>query len=198
MNEDRDRMKKIIVGITGATGTIYGIRVLELLRESKQAETHLLITETGEEIIEYETGYTAEDVKKLADQTYDIDDLGATIASGTFPVDAMVVVPCTVKTLSGITHSFNANLLIRTADVVLKERKQLVLCIRESPLHLGHISLMLDVTRMGAIIMPLNPVFYTKPKSVDDIVEQMAARILDVMGITTSRLRRWEGLQDRN
>ena len=191
-------MKKIIVGITGASGTIYGIRVLELLRESKQAETHLLITETGEEIIEYETGYTAEDVKKLADQTYDIDDLGATIASGTFPVDAMVVVPCTVKTLSGITHSFNANLLIRTADVVLKERKQLVLCIRESPLHLGHISLMLDVTRMGAIIMPLNPVFYTKPKSVDDIVEQMAARILDVMGITTSRLRRWEGLQDRN
>ena len=191
-------MKKIIVGITGATGTIYGIRVLELLRESKQAETHLLITETGEEIIEYETGYTAEDVKKLADQTYNIDDLGATISSGTFPVDAMVVVPCTVKTLSGITHSFNANLLIRTADVVLKERKQLVLCIRESPLHLGHISLMLDVTRMGAIIMPLNPVFYTKPKSVDDIVEQMAARILDVMGITTSRLRRWEGLQDRN
>jgi len=191
-------MKKIIVGITGASGTIYGIRVLELLQESKQAETHLLITKTGEEIIEYETGYTTEDVKKLANQTYNIDDLGATISSGTFPVDAMVVVPCTVKTLSGITHSFNFNLLIRTADVVLKERKRLVLCIRESPLHLGHISLMLDVTRMGAIIMPLTPVFYTKPKSVDDIVEQMAARILDVLGITTSRLRRWEGLQDRN
>lgn len=191
-------MKKIIVGITGASGTIYGIRVLELLQESKQAETHLLITKTGEEIIEYETGYTTEDVKKLANQTYNIDDLGATIASGTFPVDAMVVVPCTVKTLSGITHSFNFNLLIRTADVVLKERKRLVLCIRENPLHLGHISLMLDVTRMGAIIMPLTPVFYTKPKSVDDIVEQMAARILDVLGITTSRLKRWEGLQDRN
>ncbi len=191
-------MKKIIVGITGASGTIYGIRVLELLQESKQAETHLLITKTGEEIIEYETGYTTEDVKKLANQTYNIDDLGATIASGTFPIDAMVVVPCTVKTLSGITHSFNLNLLIRTADVVLKERKRLVLCIRENPLHLGHISLMLDVTRMGAIIMPLTPVFYTKPKSVDDIVEQMAARILDVLGITTSRLKRWEGLQDRN
>ncbi|MBC7189858.1 UbiX family flavin prenyltransferase [Candidatus Aerophobetes bacterium] len=187
------KQKRLIVGITGATGSIYGIRLLEILREKEGIELHLVITEYAEKTIRYETDYSIQDVKTLADYTYNIDDLSARIASGSFPVDGMVIVPCTVKTMSAIASCFNVNLLIRAADVVLKERRPLIIGLRESPLHLGHIRLMYELAQRGVIIMPLTPVFYTRPRSIKDIVDQTVARILSLLNINCGILKSWEG-----
>ena len=183
-------MKKLIVGISGATGAIYGIRLLEVLSKS-DIETHLVITEAAQETILMETSWKVEDVKSLAKVSYDIKNLGADISSGSFLSEGMVIIPCSIKSLSGIANSFNENLLIRTADVTLKERRKLVLVVRETPLHLGHIELMLRASRMGAILLPPVPAFYFHPKTIDDLINHTVGKVLDLYGINHHLFNRW-------
>jgi 4-hydroxy-3-polyprenylbenzoate decarboxylase len=185
-----DEMKKLIVGISGATGAIYGIRLLEVLSKS-DVETHLVITEAAQETILIETSWKVEDVKSLAKVSYDIKNLGADISSGSFPSEGMAIIPCSIKSLSGIANSFNENLLIRTADVTLKERRKLVLVVRETPLHLGHIELMLRASRMGAILLPPVPAFYFHPKTIDDLINHTVGKVLDLFGINHHLFNRW-------
>jgi 4-hydroxy-3-polyprenylbenzoate decarboxylase len=183
-------VKKLIVGISGATGAIYGIRLLEVLSKS-DVETHLVITEAAQETILMETSLKVGDVKSLAKVSYDIKNLGADISSGSFLSEGMVIIPCSIKSLSGIANSFNENLLIRTADVTLKERKKLVLVVRETPLHLGHIELMLQASRMGAILLPPVPAFYFYPKTIDDLINHTIGKVLDLFGINHHLFNRW-------
>jgi 4-hydroxy-3-polyprenylbenzoate decarboxylase len=183
-------VKKLIVGISGATGAIYGIRLLEVLSKS-DVETHLVITEAAQKTILMETSLKVEDVKSLAKVSYDIKNLGADISSGSFLSEGMVIIPCSIKSLSGIANSFNENLLIRTADVTLKERKKLVLVVRETPLHLGHIELMLQASRMGAILLPPVPAFYFYPKTIDDLINHTIGKVLDLFGINHHLFNRW-------
>ena len=183
-------MKKLIVGISGATGAIYGIRLLEVLSKS-DVETHLVITEAAQETILIETSWKVEDIKSLAKVSYDIKNLGADISSGSFPSEGMAIIPCSIKSLSGIANSFNENLLIRTADVTLKERRKLVLVVRETPLHLGHIELMLRASRMGAILLPPVPAFYFHPKTIDDLINHTVGKVLDLFGINHHLFNRW-------
>ena len=183
-------MKRLIVGISGATGAIYGIRLLEVLSKS-DVETHLVITEAAQETILIETSWKVEDIKSLAKVSYDIKNLGADISSGSFPSEGMAIIPCSIKSLSGIANSFNENLLIRTADVTLKERRKLVLVVRETPLHLGHIELMLRASRMGAILLPPVPAFYFHPKTIDDLINHTVGKVLDLFGINHHLFNRW-------
>jgi 4-hydroxy-3-polyprenylbenzoate decarboxylase len=183
-------VKKLIVGISGATGAIYGIRLLEVLSKS-DVETHLVITEAAQETILMETSLKVEDVQSLAKVSYDIKNLGADISSGSFLSEGMVIIPCSIKSLSGIANSFNENLLIRTADVTLKERRKLVLVVRETPLHLGHIELMLQASRMGAILLPPVPAFYFYPKTIDDLINHTIGKVLDLFGINHHLFNRW-------
>jgi 4-hydroxy-3-polyprenylbenzoate decarboxylase len=183
-------VKKLIVGISGATGAIYGIRLLEVLSKS-DVETHLVITEAAQKTILMETSLKVEDVKSLAKVSYDIKNLGADISSGSFLSEGMVIIPCSIKSLSGLANSFNENLLIRTADVTLKERKKLVLVVRETPLHLGHIELMLQASRMGAILLPPVPAFYFYPKTIDDLINHTIGKVLDLFGINHHLFNRW-------
>lgn len=185
------RALRLVVGITGATGVVYGIRTLEVLKALSTVETHLVITEMGRTTISLETNYSIGDVEKLADKVYPVRDLSAAISSGSFPSDGMIVAPCSVRTLSAVANCLNDNLLTRAADVTLKERRKLVLLFRESPLHAGHCQLMLDTSRFGAILMPPMPVFYTKPQSVADIVDQTVGRVLDLWGLEMPGLKRW-------
>lgn len=187
-------MSKIIVGISGATGVIYGMRMLKALREAG-VETHLVITQAAVKNLEIETECTVETLESMADVVYDIDDIGAAIASGSFKVDGMVVAPCTIKTLSAIANSYNLNLLVRAADVTLKERRRLILLVRETPLHEGHLELMMRVTRMGGIIMPPVPAFYHMPKTLEDIINQTVGKVLDLFSIDSELFKRW-GSQD--
>jgi 4-hydroxy-3-polyprenylbenzoate decarboxylase len=187
-------MTVLVVGITGASGAIYGIRLLEVLSATKNAETHLIVSEPAEAIIKYETGRSIEDVRELASFSYDIGDLGAQISSGSFQTDGMIVAPCTVKTMSAIANSYSENLLIRVGDVTLKERRQLLLLVRETPLHLGHLRNMERLCEMGAIIMPPAPAFYHKPQTVQDIVDHTVGRMLDLFGIEHSLFQRWPGM----
>jgi 4-hydroxy-3-polyprenylbenzoate decarboxylase len=183
-------VKRLIVGISGATGAIYGIRLLETLLKS-DVETHLVITEAAERTILMETHWKLEDVKSLAKVSYDIKNLGADIASGSFLSEGMVIIPCSIKSLSGIANSFNENLLIRAADVTLKERKKLMLVVRETPLHLGHIELMLQASRMGAILLPPVPAFYFHPKTIDDLISHTVGKVLDLFGMNHHLFNRW-------
>jgi flavin prenyltransferase len=183
----------LIIGITGATGAIYGIRLLEVLSATEGVETHLIISEAGETTIKCETGWTVEAVKKLASYTYDIKDMGARISSGSFPRDGMIIAPCTIKTMAALAHSYNENLIIRSGDVNLKERKKLLLLVRETPLHLGHLRSMQQLTEMGAIIMPPVPAFYHRPKTIEDIVDYTVGKMLDTMGIKHNLFLRWPG-----
>jgi 4-hydroxy-3-polyprenylbenzoate decarboxylase len=183
---------RLVIGITGATGAVYGIRILELLREHPEVETHLVITDMGKATISMEMDYPIRTVEALATRVYPIKDLAAAISSGSFATDGMVVAPCSVRTLSAIANCSNDNLLTRAADVTLKERRRLALLFRETPLHAGHCQLMLDVSRMGAIVMPPVPAFYTKPASVRDIVDQTVGRVLDFWNIEVPSLKRWE------
>ena len=184
----------LIVGITGASGVIYGIRLLEVLSANKDVETHLIISGAGGKNISYETGWKMEDVKALADFSYDIDDIQARLASGSFKRDGMIVAPCTVKTMSALANSYTENLLIRAGDVTLKERKKLVLLVRETPLHLGHLRNMEKLAEMGATIMPPVPAFYHKPKTIEDILDHTTGKILDIFNIEHNLFRRWSGL----
>jgi 4-hydroxy-3-polyprenylbenzoate decarboxylase len=193
-------MTVLIVGITGASGAIYGIRLLEVLSSIKNVETHLIVSEAAEEIIKHETGRRIEDVKELASFSYDIRDIGAQIASGSFKTDGMIVAPCTVKTMSAIANSYSENLLIRVGDVTIKERRQLLLLVRETPLHIGHIRNMERLCEMGAIIMPPVPAFYHKPQTIQDIVDHTVGKMLDLFGIEHTLFQRWPGMakQDEN
>jgi 4-hydroxy-3-polyprenylbenzoate decarboxylase len=189
----RYKIMVLIIGITGSTGAIYGIRMLEVLSSMSDIETHLVISEAGETTIRYETDKNLTDVRKLARYSYDIRDVAAQISSGSFKRDGMIVVPCTIKTASAIANSYNENLLIRSADVTLKERKKLLLMVRETPLHLGHLRMMEKLTEMGAVIMPPVPTFYTRPRTIEEIVDHMVGRMLDIFNIEHSLFHRWSG-----
>jgi flavin prenyltransferase len=184
------RPVRLIVGISGATGVIYGIRMLEALRELS-VETHLVITDMGKTTISVETDYGIGDVEKLATKVYPVRDLAAAISSGSYTSGGMIVAPCSVRTLSAVANSSNDNLLTRAADVTLKERRRLVLLFRETPLHTGHCQLMLDASRIGAIIMPPAPVFYTRPRTIEEMVDQTVGRVLDLWGLEMPGLKRW-------
>lgn len=183
----------LIIGITGATGVIYGIRLLEVLSSLKDVETHLVISKAGELIIKHETGRKIQDIRKLASFWYDVEDIGACISSGSFRRDGMIVAPCTVKTMSGMANSYSDNLIIRAGDVTLKERKKLALMVRETPLHLGHIRAMEKLTEMGAIIVPPVPAFYHKPKTIQEIIDHTVGKLLDIFDIKHNLFRRWTG-----
>ena len=186
-------MKRIIVGITGASGVIYGIRLLEALKDLG-IETHLVLTEAAKKNILLETTFTPEDVEGLASHVHNVDDLAAPISSGSFKTDGMVIAPCTIKTLSGVAHSYNENLLIRAADVTVKERRRLILIVRETPLHKGHIELMLKVTELGGIILPPIPAFYHFPRMIKDLIDHTIDKVLDIMGVEHSLYKKWEGV----
>ena len=187
----------MVVGISGSTGVVYGVRLLERLREVEDVETHLVATRTAELTLRLETDRTVEDVRALADVVHGVRDVGAPIASGSFRADAMLVVPCSIKTLSGIAHSYADNLLLRAADVMLKERRPLVLAVRETPLHLGHIRLLAQAAEIGAVIFPPVPAFYHRPESLEDVIDQSVGRMLEQVGIVLPGLPRWEGTRER-
>jgi 4-hydroxy-3-polyprenylbenzoate decarboxylase len=186
-------MKRLIVGITGASGAAYGVRILERLSELP-VETHLIATRWARVTIEHETGRSWADVRALADVVHAEGDQAAAVSSGSFRTDGMVVAPCSVKTLGAIANGFAHNLVCRAADVVLKERRPLVLAVRETPLHSIHLRNMLTLSDMGVVIFPPTPAFYNKPESVDDIVDQTALRILDQFGLDLPSATRWAGL----
>jgi 4-hydroxy-3-polyprenylbenzoate decarboxylase len=186
-------MRRLIVGISGSSGVIYGIRLLEILRKQEGIETHLVMSGTGKMNVGIETGYSVRAVEALADVVHRHNDVAATISSGSFHTEGMIVAPCSMKTLSAIVHSYSDNLLVRAADVVLKEGRKLVLMPRESPLHLGHCKLLYEAARMGAVIAPPMPAHYNRPETVDDIVNHSAGRVLDHFGIDPGVVRRWSG-----
>ena len=188
-------MKRLIIGIAGASGVIYAVRLLEVLHDVPNVETHLVLSDAARQTIGYETNFTVEKVMELADVQHSIKNIAASISSGSFKTMGMVVVPCSMKTLSGIAMSFSDNLLLRAADVTLKDRRPLVLLPRETPLHLGHLRLMVQVSEMGAILLPPMPAFYHRPKTVDDIINQTVNRVLDVLKIELEHdlFDRWTG-----
>jgi len=186
---------RLIVGISGASGTIYGIRLLEVLAGQPDVETHLILTPAARQTIELETDWQVADIEALADHTYRFGDIAASISSGSHPIDAMAVVPCSMGTLSAIALSSSDNLLERAADVTLKERRRLVLAPREAPLHLGHLRLMTQVTELGAIVCPPSPAFYTRPKTLEELIDHSVGRLIDTIGIKLDRdlTDRWVG-----
>ncbi|MFD0965360.1 UbiX family flavin prenyltransferase [Seminibacterium arietis] len=189
--------KKLIIALTGASGAIYGIRLLEVLQSIKQIETHLIISNAAKQTIVAETDYNIQQVRSLADVVYDNRDIGAAISSGSYRTLGMIILPCSIKTLSAITHSYSDDLITRAADVCLKEGNPLILCVRETPLHLGHLRLMTQVTEIGARIVPLVPAFYHRPQSIDDIINQSINRLCDQFGIQLEKelFQRWNGIK---
>ena len=185
------KSKRLIVGISGASGIEYGYRLLEILKEL-DIETHLVISKAAMVTVGLETSFKVSDLKALADEVHKVDDIGASIASGSFKTDGMLIVPCSIKTMSEINSGVTSSLLTRAADVVLKERRKLVLMVRETPLHLGHLRTMTSLTEMGAIIAPPVPAFYTKPNSIDEMIEQTVARLLELFDIEVSTIKRWK------
>jgi 4-hydroxy-3-polyprenylbenzoate decarboxylase len=185
----------MIVGISGASGAIYGIRMLEMLKAMDGVETHLVMSRYANVNIEMESTHTAKYVRSLADVVHSISNQAASIASGSFKTDGMVIAPCSMKTLSAIAHSYDDNLLVRAADVVLKERRRLVLMPREVPLHVGHCRLLYEVAQLGAVIAPPMTAFYNKPKTIDDLVNHNVGRILDMFDLDAGNVKRWEGLK---
>jgi 4-hydroxy-3-polyprenylbenzoate decarboxylase len=186
----------LLVGITGASGAIYGVRLLELLRACN-VEAHLIVSRAAHMTLAYETSLKLADVEKLATVVYSNSDVGAACSSGSFPTRGMVIAPCSIKTMSEIATGNTANLISRAADVVLKERRRLVLMVREAPLHIGHIRNMATVTEAGGIIYPPVPAFYALPKSIEDMVDHTLARVLDLFDIDTGKVRRWTGERER-
>jgi 4-hydroxy-3-polyprenylbenzoate decarboxylase len=187
--------RRLIVGITGASGSIFGIRLLERLRET-DVETHLVLSRWGARTLVHETDYSIERVQRLATEVYPSTDMGAAVSSGSFLTLGMIVLPCSMKTLGEIAHGVGDTLIPRAADVVLKERRRLVLAVREAPLHEIHLDNMLRLTRMGVIIAPPVPAFYTRPQTIADLVDATVTRMLDLFGIETAGSVRWDGLMD--
>lgn len=186
-------MKRLIVGISGASGVIYGIRLLEVLKAMGEVETHLVMSRYARLNIEIETTYTPQDVEALADVVHSFGNQAAAISSGSFRTDGMVIAPCSMKTLSAIAHSTADSLLARAADVVLKEQRRLVLMPREAPLHVGHCKLLYEAAQLGAVIAPPMPAFYSKPQTIDDIINHSIGRVLDLFDLDAGILKRWEG-----
>jgi flavin prenyltransferase len=186
-------LPRLIVAITGASGAIYGVRALQLLRQMGGVETHLILSASGARTLVEETDHSAAQVRAMADHVHSAKDIGAAIASGSFKTLGMLVAPCSVKTLSGIANSYDDELVVRAADVCLKERRRVVLMLRETPLHAGHIALMEQATRNGAIVMPPVPAFYSRPKTVADIVDQTVGRALDLFDLDVKVVHRWTG-----
>jgi 4-hydroxy-3-polyprenylbenzoate decarboxylase len=186
-------MKRITVGISGASGAIYGIRMMEALKG--RVESHLIISAAARETISLETSFEVPQIESLATFVHDIRDLTASISSGSFRTDGMVIIPCSIKSLSGVANSYNDNLLVRAADVTLKERRRLVVVVRECPLHTGHLKLMLRVSEMGAIIFPPVPAFYNNPRTLDDVINHTIGKVLDLFGFEHTLFPRWEGMK---
>jgi 4-hydroxy-3-polyprenylbenzoate decarboxylase len=183
---------RLVVGISGATGAIYGIRLLQVLKGC-QLETHLVLTDSAKKTIDIESGYTIKEVEALADYVHDNRNIGASIASGSFRTDGMVIAPCSIKSISALANSYNSSLLVRAADVVLKEKRKLVVVARETPLHIGHLRLLCAVAEMGGVILPPMPSFYHMPKTIDNIVNQTVGKVLDQFNIDHNLFKRWEG-----
>lgn len=188
-------MKRLIIGISGASGAIYGVRLLQVLRDLAEVETHLVMSQAARQTLSLETDLSLRDVQALADVVHDARDIAASISSGSFKTAGMVILPCSMKTLSGIVNSYTDGLLTRAADVVLKERRPLVLCVRETPLHLGHLRLMTQAAEIGAVIMPPVPAFYHRPQTLDDVINQTVNRVLDQFDIELPEdlFQRWHG-----
>ncbi len=189
---------RLIVGMSGASGVIYGIRLLEALKEESDVETHLVMSDSAKMNINLETDWSVKDVQALGDHLHSNRDISASIASGSFGTDGMIVAPCAIKTLSAITNSYADSLIVRAADVVLKECRRLVLVPRETPLHTGHCELLYRASQLGAIIAPPMPAHYIKPQTVDDLVNHHVGRILDLFGIDCDFVQRWKGPQNKN
>lgn len=185
---------KLIVGISGATGAIYGIRTLQTL-QALQIEAHLVLTDSAKRTIELETMFSVKQVEGLADYVYDNDDIGASISSGSFKTDGMLIAPCAIKSLSALANSYDDSLLIRAADVILKEKRKLVVIPRETPLHTGHLKLLLAVAEMGTVVLPPMPAYYHMPKTIDDIINQTVGKALDQFNIEHQLFKRWEGTE---
>ena len=188
-------MKRLIVGISGASGAIYGVRLLQVLRDVAGVETHLVMSQAARQTLSLETDLSLRDVQALSDVVHDARDIAASISSGSFKTAGMVILPCSIKTLSGIVNSYTDTLVTRAADVVLKERRPLVLCVRETPLHLGHLRLMTQAAELGAVVMPPVPAFYHRPTSLDDVINQTVNRVLDQFDIDLPEdlFTRWQG-----
>jgi len=184
--------RRLIVGITGATGIAYGIRALELARAAG-VETHLVVSTAGDQTRAYETDLSSAQLRELADVSHKVANVGAAIASGSFKTDGMLIAPCSVRTLAAVAHGLGDNLLTRAADVTLKERRRLVLMVRETPLTLAHLRAMTQITEMGGVVMPPVPAFYLRPDSIDEIVEHAVGRALDLFDIEVADLPRWDG-----
>jgi len=185
----------VIIGVSGASGSIYGYRLLERLRQGLKVETHLILTRSAERTAFLESGRTAAEFKALADYAYALEDIGSRLASGSFLTQGMVIAPCSIHSMSAIATGLSSNLLIRAADVCLKERRKLILMVRETPLHLGHLRTMVALTEMGAIILPPVPGFYNQPKTILDIVDHSVDRVLDLLNLPAPDVRRWDGGQ---
>jgi len=184
--------RRLVIGISGASGAIYGIRMLEMLKKT-DIETHLVMSKSAEMTVVYETDYKPKDVKALASVVHPAADIGASISSGSFPTLGMVILPCSIRTMSEIATGVTSSLVSRAADVVLKEKRRLVLGVRETPLHGGHLRTLVTLSDMGAVIAPIMPAFYNKPQTVDDIINHTVGRLLDLFGIETKLVKRWEG-----
>lgn len=188
-------MKRLIIGISGASGVIYGVRMLQVLQQVEEVETHLVMSQAARQTLGLETDYSLRDVQALADVVHNVRDIAATISSGSFKTLGMAILPCSMKTLSGIVHSYSDSLLTRAADVVLKEQRKLVLCVRETPLHLGHLRMMTTAAELGAIIMPPVPAFYHRPQNIEELVDQTVNRVIDQFDIELPEdlFTRWQG-----
>jgi flavin prenyltransferase len=184
--------RRLVVGISGASGTIYGVRLLELLKGT-DIETHLVMSKSAEMTLVYETDYKPKDVRALASVNHPMADIGASISSGSFPTMGMIVLPCSIKTMSEIATGVTSSLLSRSADVVLKEKRRLVLAVRETPLHGGHLRTLTTLSDIGAIIAPIVPAFYNRPKTLDDVINHTVGRLLDFFGVDTNVVKRWQG-----
>jgi flavin prenyltransferase len=184
--------RRLIVGISGASGVIYGVRALELLRKT-DVETHLVMSKSAEMTLAYETDYKVKDVRALASVCHPITDVGANISSGSFPTMGMLIAPCSIRSMSDVATGVTDTLLSRAADVVLKERRRLVLAVRETPLHGGHLRTMTQLSDIGAIVAPIMPAFYNRPKTIDELINHTVGRLLDLFGIDAHVVKRWEG-----
>ncbi|MGH7325016.1 MAG: UbiX family flavin prenyltransferase [Candidatus Rokuibacteriota bacterium] len=190
-------MMRLVVGITGATGSIYGIRLLEILRRYPEVETHLVISRPGKRTLVEETGWTVADVEALATHRYDNNDIGASIASGSFRTGGMIIAPCSVKTAAAVAACHADNLIARAADVTLKEGRPLIMLVRETPLHVGHLRCLVALAEMGAVVLPPMPAFYNRPRDLDDIVNHTVARVLDRLGLPQTLVAEWQGTHPR-
>lgn len=185
---------KLVIGISGASGIIYGVRLLQILHERKDVETHLVVSDAAHITLKHEMKWEKEQLFDLADNNYDFRDVAARISSGSFKTDGMAIVPSSINTVSAVANSLNSNLITRAADVTLKERRKLVMVVRETPLHLGHLRLLTNLAEMGAVILPPAPAFYHHPQSIDDIVNQTVGKVLDQFHIPNETFKRWDGL----